>query len=182
MQSCKIKVRPQSCRSCPLWRPCNLQDMMGIDTIFRQNMKMAMKWKSSVYNLPYMMGIDAIFRQNMKMALKSWLKIGIGPRELAVKNYMYLYNEHAWKKMSVRKKLKYVHCKYVYWPLSLFNPINWRIHFIRLSTTWTHVLRMLSRSGVKLITFLLQGRTLPMAIPVVEFQVMGIQNLTKFHE
>ena len=86
MQSCKIKVRPQSCRSCPLWRPCNLQDMMGIDTIFRQNMKMAMKWKSSVYNLPYMMGIDGIFRQNMKMALKStWLKIGIGPLELAVK-------------------------------------------------------------------------------------------------
>ena len=96
MQSCKIKVRPQSCRSCPLWRPCNLQDMMGIDTIFRQNMKMAMKWKSSVYNLPYMMGIDAIFRQNMKMALKStWLKIGIGPRELAVKkNEKMTLNSH----------------------------------------------------------------------------------------
>ena len=92
---------------------------------------------------------------------------------------MYLYNEHAWKKMSVRKKLKYVHCKYVYWPLSLFNPINWRIHFIRLSTTWTHVLRMLSRSGVKLITFLLQGRTLPMAILVVEFQVTGIHTLPR---
>ena len=73
-------------------------------------------------------------------------------------------------------------CTYVYWPLSLFNPINWRIHFIRLSTTWTHVLRMLSRSGVKLITFLLQGRTLPMVISVMEFQVTGIQNPTKFHE
>ena len=78
-----------------------------------------------------------------------------------------MYNEHAWKKMLVRKKLKYV----CIWPLSLFNPINWRIHFIRLSTTWTHVLRMLSRSGVKLITFLLQGRTLPMAKLIVEFQV-----------
>ena len=49
---------------------CTLQCMMGIDTIFGQNMKMAMKWKYSVYTLQYMMGIDAIFRQNMKMAMK----------------------------------------------------------------------------------------------------------------
>ena len=53
---------------------CTLQYMMGIDTIFGQNMKMAMKWKHSVYTLQYMMGIDAIFRQNMKMAMK-WNEI-----------------------------------------------------------------------------------------------------------
>ena len=78
---------------------------MGIDTIFRQNMKMAMKWKSSVYNLPYMMGIDAIFRQNMKMALKStWLKIGIGPRELAVKNGSFGMNY--WRGSAIDRSIK----------------------------------------------------------------------------
>ena len=38
--------------------------------IFRQNMKIAMKWKSAVYTLQYMMGIDTIFRQNVKMAME----------------------------------------------------------------------------------------------------------------
>ena len=40
--------------------------MIGIDTIFRQNMNMATKGKSSVSTLQYVMGIDTIFRQNMK--------------------------------------------------------------------------------------------------------------------
>ena len=56
-----------------------LQFMIGIDTIFRQNMNMATKGKSSVSTLQYVMGIDTIFRQNMKWHW-SWLKIGIGPR------------------------------------------------------------------------------------------------------